>query len=64
MIQVTATYENNPEQLRETINMVVVLQLEEGQQVWLRPDSMDSVNGANSISGMYSWFSGHLVYAL
>ena len=46
MTQVTRTYENNPEFPYEIINMSVVLQLQAGQEVWLRPDSMTSIYGA------------------
>ena len=63
MTQVTNIYKNNPEQQNEIINMTVVLQLQEGQEVWVQPDNMESIYGATS-GGMRSWFSGPLVYAL
>ena len=63
MTQVTNIYKNNTEQQNEIINMTVVLQLQEGQEVWVQPDNMESIYGATS-GGMRSCFSGHLVYAL
>ena len=64
MTQATLTYEYNPDYYYETINMAVVLKLQEGQKVWLRPSNMESIYGADSDNGMRSWFSGDLVYAL
>ena len=64
MTQVNYTYESNPEYAYELINMAVILQLQEGQEVWVRPSSMNSIAGASSSVSMSSWFSGHLVYAL
>ena len=63
MSQVTNIYKNNPEQPNEIINIAVVLQLQEGQEVWVQPDTMESIYGITS-GGMRSWFSGHLVYSL
>ena len=62
--QVTYTYQSNPDYPYELINMAVILQLQEGQEVWVRPNSMGEIYGADSENGMYSWFCGHLVYAL
>ena len=64
MTQVNYTYESNPEYTYENINMAVLLQLQEGQEVWLRLNGMSSISGADSGNGMFSWFSGHLAYAL
>ena len=63
MSQVTNISKNNPEQPNEIINMAVVLQLQEGQEVWVQPDNMESIYGVTS-AGMRFWFSGHLVYPL
>ena len=42
---------------------VIILRLRAGQQVWVEPNSIDSMYGAD-YNGMYSWFSGHLLYAV
>ena len=63
MIQVARTYENNPEYPYEGINMDVILQLQAGQEVWIKRGSLTSIYGADS-SGMFSWFCGHLIHAL
>ena len=57
------TYENNPDHPYEGINMIIFLELQTGQQVWVQPSSINSMFGANSESGMYYWFSGYLIYA-
>ena len=62
--QVSDTYENNPEYPNEGVNMVLVLQLEAAQEVWLEPIPVTALWGADTTMGMWSWFSGHLVYAL
>ena len=63
MTQVTLTGEYNPPWPYESINMVVVLELQQGQEVYVRPGEMTSIYGAHVDNGMYSWFCGHLVYA-
>ena len=64
MIQTTFSYEYDPDYQNEEINMVVILQLHEGQEVWVTPYGIMSIDGAFIGFGMSSWFSGHLVYAL
>ena len=59
----THSYEVNIEWPYEAVNMVVDLQVEAGQQVWVRPNSIDAMYGVAGAE-MRSWFSGHLVYAL
>ena len=44
--------------------MVLVLQLEAAQEVWLEPISVTSLWGVSSGTGMWSWFCAHLVHAL
>ena len=61
--KVTHSYEVNYEYPYEGINMVVDLQLEAGQRVWLRPNSITAMYGKDG-NELRSWFSGHLVYAL
>ena len=62
--QVTYIYENNPGFPYDTLNMAVILQLQAGQQVWVQPFELNLIYGATSGDGIYSWFSGHLVYPL
>ena len=45
------------------LESVLVLSLTAGRQVWVRPSGITTMHGSYS-SGMYSWFSGHLVHAL
>ena len=44
--------------------MVVILELQAKQEAYLEPRLMDSMYGVIDGTGMYSWFSGHLVHAL
>ena len=62
--QVTYTYDSDTDTTTDIINMVVILELQAGQEVYLEPTSMNSIYGVIDGTGMYSWFSGHLVYAL
>ena len=55
--------ERNDDNPAQSINIIVVLELEAGQQVWVRPSGISSMHGANSGDGMRSWFSAHLVHA-
>ena len=64
LTQVTNTHQDNIGQKREIINMAVILQLQEGQKVWLRPDNMSTIYGATFVNGIWSWFCGYLVYAM
>ena len=55
-------YERNLEHPYDGINMISVLELEAGQQVWVRPYGMSAISETTS-GGMNSWFSAHLVQA-
>ena len=46
-----------------TASMVVVLSLTARQELTIEPFDTDEINGADR-DGMFSWFSGYLVYAL
>ena len=46
----------------ERMDTVVILMLAAGQQVWVE-SQMSEIEGADSSFGMYSWFSGHLIFA-
>ena len=56
-------YERNDDYGYESINIIAVLELEAGQEVWVRPNSITTMYGADNTNGMYSWFSAHLVHA-
>ena len=47
-----------------TADIAVILSLTAGQQVWVEASDTTSILGANTSYGMYSWFSGHIVYAI
>ena len=63
MIQVARTYEKNPVYPNEGINVAIILQLQAGQEVWVRRGAITSIYGADT-TGMFSWFCGHLIHAL
>ena len=46
-----------------TANLVTILSLSVGQQVWIDAGGIDEMNSVDG-NGMWSWFSGYLLYAL
>ena len=46
------------------LNPSIALQLQAGQEVYLRPYELRRMYGADDYSGMSTWFSGYLVYPL
>ncbi len=62
LLQVTNNYVMNHDYPYPELSAVVLLPLTRGQQVWVRPNGIGSLYGADK-GGMLSWFSAHLVYA-
>ena len=54
--------ERNDDNPAQSIDIIVVLELEAEQEVWVRPSGISSMHGAKSGEGMRSWFSAHLVH--
>ena len=53
----------HPDQPKPSADMVVVLPLTAGQEVWVIPGNVDEMYGAQSDGTILSWFSAHLVHA-
>ena len=55
--------QTDPSYVYNTSDLVTILSLTAGQQVWISPNGISQMAGTSG-DLMYSWFSGHLVRAL
>ena len=62
-LQATYGYVSEGTYQEPSVDYSVILPLMAGQQVWVAPFGISGMQGVET-SGMDSWFSGHLLYAL